>query len=86
MNEKDFIALLDEATYFGAFSMLSPELENAFRECVQKLKPILKKYGDTFSEEAQEWALKLLMRESIDDYIHLVVNDLFIHSFSRDVD
>lgn len=81
MNEKEFVELLDRATYFGAFSLLDPELEKAFKDCIQNIKIVLGENGDLFSEETQEWALKLLLRESIDDYIHLVINDIFIINF-----
>lgn len=82
MIEKEFIELLDKSTYFAAFSMLDPESEKAYRECVNSIKQVLSENGDTFSEETQEWAVKLLLREAIDDYVGLVINDLFIERFS----
>lgn len=82
MNEKDFIELLNKTTYFAAFSMLSPEFEEAFKNNMHNIKNILEKYGDTYSEETQEWALKLLLRESVDEYVYLVINDIFINCFT----
>jgi hypothetical protein len=76
MNEKDFIKLLDKATYFAAFNMLSPELEFGFEECMKNIKLELKNNGDNYSNEIQEWALKLLLRESIDNYISKSISNV----------
>ena len=81
MIEKDFIQLLDKTTYCAAFSMLDPKLEVEFKNNIQQIKQCLTDRGDTYSDEAQEWALKLLLRESVDDYIQIVINDIYMKAF-----
>ena len=78
MNEKEFVELLNKATYFAAFSMLGPEYESGFKKCMQDIRNILRNNGDTYSDEIQEWGLNLLLREAVDDYIAKSVNDILV--------
>jgi hypothetical protein len=69
MSEKEFLELLDKATYFAAFSMLSPELEAAFLDCANLIQNILAECGDSYSDETQEWGLQIMLRKAVDEYI-----------------
>ncbi|NCC70279.1 hypothetical protein EOM09_01720 [bacterium] len=83
MNGKKFIELLNKTTYFAAFNMLDPEFEVVFKECMIEVKKELKLNGDKYNKEIQEWALKLLLRESVDDYIQLTLEDLYKYYFEN---
>lgn len=83
MNEKEFIELLEKTTYFAAFSLLAPEFEDSFRENIKLIKEEL----DTnfnLKEDLQEWAIRLLLRESIDDYIQFITNNVFVKTINKE--
>ena len=76
-KEKEIIELLNKLTYFAAFSSLDSNHEKIFNENLIILKEKLNEKNIEYSQEVYEWANKLILKESIDIYLNIVLNDRF---------